>query len=217
PGDRAWAQLASFQAARQGKPDQMSPTRAPAPLAVAATEEAAEQAKTKIRESTQRVQQATGNAGANTLGLHYHQLGQTERRSAQLWSATAVAAIMVAVALAVTTLGKWVSEAGWATQLVHLSITLPVIAGGVYASRVGSRHRAQAWTANELAAQLMTLAAFADALDSDAQLRLREQFGAKVFVGVIDSRHHDDASDVESTAIVEQVVGGVASSLNLKQ
>ncbi|MGV9482305.1 hypothetical protein, partial [Gordonia aichiensis] len=31
PGDRAWAQLASFQAARQGKPDQMSPTRAPAP------------------------------------------------------------------------------------------------------------------------------------------------------------------------------------------
>ncbi|MGV9482571.1 hypothetical protein ACWDNR_24590, partial [Gordonia aichiensis] len=23
PGDRAWAQLASFQAARQGKPDQM--------------------------------------------------------------------------------------------------------------------------------------------------------------------------------------------------
>lgn len=184
-------------------------------LAVAATEEAAEQAQTKIRESTQRVQQATGDAGANALGLHYNRLGDTERRSAQLWSVTAVVAIVVAVVLAVTTLGRWVSEAGWATQLVHLAITLPVIAGGVYASRVGSRHRAQAWKANELAAQLKTLAAFADALDDGAQLRLREQFGAKVFVGVFDSPH--DASDAESTAIVEQVVGGLANSLNLKQ
>lgn len=111
--------------------------------------------------------------------------------------------VSVIVSGTAVTLGRWVDPgSGWATQLVHLALTLPVAAGAAYASKISSRHRAQAWWADTTAAQLHTFTAFSTPLSEDARWRLREQFGVRIFtLAAFNTQERGDDSAALTAAV----------------
>lgn len=151
-----------------------------------------------------------GQIGDDSLGTHFEKLAREERKRSTIWSTVAFAALATAAALAFLTLGKWVPPgSGWAAQLVHLTVTLPAAAGAAYASKISSRHRAQAWWAGSIAAQLHTFGAFSTPLDQERRGKLREQYGARLFT----QASYDPSQQPADSASIAETLNGVVSAV----
>lgn len=121
--------------------------------------------------------------GDESLAKHFSTLATGEEIRARWWTFITALGVVVTILLGASVIAGWFADEDteWASQLVHLALTLPAAAGTAYASTIGSRHRQQAWWAATLAAQLHTFDAFSAPLPEDARAHLRTEFGARMF------------------------------------
>lgn len=130
------------------------------------------------QESAKEAGKAAGTAGEDTLAAYFGALAKRERVRATKWTWISAVAVVMTIAAAWCLL-----NAGdpWSTQLAHLAIVVPVLAAGVYASKVAGDHRNHAWLAELRSTQLHTFGAFTAPLPDTAQAELRTSFGRSLF------------------------------------
>lgn len=141
-----------------------------------ATKAAAE--VTRLRDATRR---ATGQAGANSLGNYFSDLGERESSTAFKW--TVVTFVSAALVLG---MGGWMVYRSvytqWQEMLLHLAVALPIVATAAYASRIARHHRLLSRWAKTSSVQVNSVEAFSQQISSDTERdRLILDLGRNVF------------------------------------
>ncbi len=166
----------------------------------------------ELEQNADLVKSTAGKVGDESLATHFATLSDTEMDRARSWSIIAALGVLVTIVIGASVVGGWFTDdtTGWAEQLVHLALTLPIAAGTAYASTVASRHRQQAWWSATTAAQLHTFDAFSTPLPEADRAQLRAGFGARMFAEPAFNTH----AQKPDSAAVTSAVSDLAAALS---
>jgi hypothetical protein len=139
------------------------------------------------RDVSRRARDLEENAAAELerLGNYYENYADSETRTAD-WLRWAVAVLVaVIVAGAVWFYFRFGPPASLSTELVRLSVTIPVAALAAYCAHESSKHRKSAKLARELAIAMHTLPSYTESLGADG-IELKRALGRRIFGEVVD-------------------------------
>ena len=130
----------------------------------------------RVRDATKKV---AGEVGADSFGAEYEQYANRETQVADRlrWS---VAFLLVTVVACAVAFAVWMDDVSLRTEVIRLSVTIPLAVLAGYLARESAKHRAAARGARDLAIAMHTLPTYTEPLDEIGR-DLRRVLGMRAF------------------------------------
>jgi hypothetical protein len=146
-----------------------------------AARDAAINASIEVQQAAHAARRAAGEAGALTMGQHFKQIADDEKKSEKYWNLFLFFLIAAILGMSAFIVYKSV-YAQWVQTVLHLIIVLPVIGAATYASKIATHHRVVARWAKTASVQVNSIQAFAEQLSThENRDKLVLKLGENVF------------------------------------
>lgn len=132
-------------------------------------------------ESARHIQEVAGEAAEGGLAIHFRDYAKKQRATADFLRYAVVGIAVVVMSVIIFLFSTSTSRLTWIDLVKKSSISIGGAALATYLARESNRHRGRADWAETIEVQLRTLSAFTDSLDEESKVKIRGDFGKRIF------------------------------------